>query len=90
MTKHFISVQHAFGDASPVPRSGLKCLSCELVIDPHTGIVVNLGTAGSEVADARLVTIKVRDRLKQSSGNNGSPIPPPPEPELTKSDPPTG
>jgi len=50
MAKHFISVQHAFPDGALVPHSGLKCLSCDLVLDPHTGIVVGLGTAGADIA----------------------------------------
>jgi len=50
MGKHFISVQHAFGGDSIVPRSGLKCMTCDLVLDPYTGIVVGLGTAGAEIA----------------------------------------
>ena len=51
MIKHFLSIQHSFGDPDiPVPRSGLKCMACNLTIDPHSGIVVDLGVAAPEAA----------------------------------------
>ena len=55
--KHFLNIQHAFGDSSSViPRSGLKCMSCECVFDPHSGVVVELGKGGTvkqKVAESR-------------------------------------
>jgi len=59
MNKHFISVQHAFGDEElPIPRSGLKCLTCDLIVDPHSGILLGLGTAAAEVAQKVAVGYK--------------------------------
>lgn len=55
--KHFLSVQHAFpGIAGEIlPRSGLKCLLCECVFDPHSGMIVELGNAG-----------KINDKIRAS------------------------
>jgi len=41
--KHFISVRHAFGGDGLLPRSGLKCLRCNCLFDPHTNLIVDVG-----------------------------------------------
>lgn len=46
--KHFLGPNHAFGDPdSLVPRSGLKCLACDCVFDPHSNLIVSLGNVGN-------------------------------------------
>lgn len=43
--KHFLGIQHAFPGDSILPRSGLKCVRCACVFDPHSGLVVSIGEA---------------------------------------------
>lgn len=40
-------VRHAFADAETlVPRSVLRCLSCDCLFDPHSGVRLEMGNLG--------------------------------------------
>jgi hypothetical protein len=41
--KRFISADHAFGDGSVLPRSGLKCTMCNCLFDPHSNLILEIG-----------------------------------------------
>lgn len=42
--KEVLNATHAFADPDTlVPRSVLRCLSCECLFDPHTGIRLEMG-----------------------------------------------
>ncbi len=42
--KETLNAVHAFGDPDTlVPRSVLRCLRCECLFDPHTGMILEMG-----------------------------------------------
>jgi hypothetical protein len=45
------SAQHAFGGGAVVPRALLRCLKCRGLMDPHSGLQVELGNLGEHAQD---------------------------------------
>ena len=52
---------HAFADpAVLVPRSVLRCLSCEALFDPHSGIRLEMGNPAKSPPDIPIIDPKVK------------------------------
>lgn len=50
------SLGHAFSDPNTlVPRSLLRCLECEMLFDPHTGLILQMGNIGNAPPDVSLI-----------------------------------
>lgn len=47
LERHFVSIDHAFSGEDILPRSGLKCVLCDCIFDPHTGLILKLGNVGN-------------------------------------------
>lgn len=54
--KEILNSVHAFSDPnSLVPRSVLRCLSCECLFDPHTGILLEMGNPAKVPPDIPII-----------------------------------
>lgn len=54
--KELASAQHAFADPDTlVPRSVLRCNSCECLFDPHTGMMLEMGNPAKTPPDIPII-----------------------------------
>lgn len=54
--KEVLSARHAFSDPETlVPRSVLRCLSCDCLFDPHTGMRLEMGNPAKVPPDIPII-----------------------------------
>lgn len=55
------TVTHAFGDPDIlVPRSLLRCLKCEALFDPHSGIRLEMGNPSKAPPDIPIIDPRIK------------------------------